>query len=224
MIMKAFKRDMGGFRAGLHLLLLGLIFSTGVNPAQGQENVETLQQGLLIKFGQVQVELAAVAPDALRLSVAHDESPHFIPSTFLADTNMDGSIVWQAVKRRGMVGIRTKAGELLINPQTSEWTFLNADGKVLIPEHEIGGLNQQTPSANSKVTLMLGWDRHQPISVYGCGNGVNALQQSTTTTGVANGRAVIPYYWSPAGYAILAVTTNDNQPAGWRGAPEKLRI
>ena len=80
-----------------------------------------------------------------------------------------------------MVGIRTKAGELLINPKTSEWTLLNAGGKVLIPRHEIGGLNSEASSANTNVTLMLGWDRHQPVSVYGCGNGVDALQQSKTT-------------------------------------------
>ena len=90
--------------------------------------------------------------------------------------------------------------------------------KVLIPRHELGGLNQEPSAGNTNVMIMLGWDRHKPISVYGCGNGVDALQQSNTTTGLSNGRAVIPYYWSAAGYAVLAVTANDNQPARWRGA------
>ena len=200
------------------MLLLGLIFSIGVNPVQAQENVATNQHGLLIKFDQAQVELAAATPDALRLSVAYDGKPRFIPSSFLADTNAAGSIAWQMVKKHEMVGIRTKTGELLISPRTGEWTLLNAAGKVLIPRHEIGGLNQNTSSPITNVNIMVGWDRHKPISVYAGGNGVDTLQQTKTTTRVSNGRAVVPYYWSAAGYAVLAVTANDNRPARWQGA------
>ena len=216
--MKVFKPVVGRFPPSWHILLLGLIFLTGVNPIQAQENVETNQHGLLIKYGQAQVELAAATPDAFRLSVAYDGKPRFIPTSFLADANAADSIAWQIVNKHGMVGIRTKAGELLISPRTGEWTLLNAAGKVLIPRHEIGGLNQETSSRNTNVNIMVGWDKHKPISVYGCGNGVDTLQQSKTTTGVSNGRAVIPYYWSAAGYAVLAVTANDNRPARWQGA------
>ena len=215
--MKAFKPVTDRFFLSL-CVLLGLVFPAGVNPVQAQENVKTNQHGLLIQFGEAQVELAAATPDALRLSVAHGAPPHFIPTSFLADTNAADSMAWQMVKKQGMVGVRTKAGELLINPRTGEWTLLNAAGKVLIPRHEIGGLNQETSLGNTNVDIMLGWNKHEPISVYGCGNGVDTLQQSKTTTGVSNGRAVIPYYWSTAGYAVLAVTANDNQPARWRGA------
>jgi len=200
------------------MLLLGLIFSTGAHPVQAQENVETNQQGLLINFGQARVELAVATPDAFCLSVVYDGKPHFIPTSFLAGTNAVDSIAWQIVRKRGMVGIRTKAGELLISPRTGEWALLSAAGKVLIPRHEIGGLNRETSPGNTSVNIRLGWDKHEPISVYGCGNGVDALQQSGTTTGVSNGRAVVPYYWSAAGYAVLAVTADDNQPARWRGA------
>jgi alpha-glucosidase len=217
-IMKWFKPVVGRFSPSLHILLLGLIFLTGVDPVQAQENVETNQHGLLIKFGQAQVELAVATPDAFCLSVAYDGKPHFIPTSFLADTHAADSIVWQIVKKQGMVGIRSKAGELLISPRTGEWTLLNAAGRVLIPRHEIGGLNQGTSPGNTSVNIMLGWDKHEPISVYACGNGVDNLQQSETTTGVSNGRAVVPYFWSAAGYAVLAVTANDNQPACWRGA------
>jgi len=216
--MKVFKPVVGRFPPSWHILLLGLIFSTSVNPIQAQENVETNQHGLLIKFGQAQVELAAATPDAFRLSVAYNGKPRFIPTCFLADANAADSIVWQTVKKYGMVGIRTKTGELLISPRTGEWTLLNAAGKVLIPRHEIGGLNQNTSFPITNVNVMVGWDKHKPISVYGCGNGVDTLQQSKTTTGVSNGRAVVPYYWSAGGYAVLAVTANDNRPARWQGA------
>jgi alpha-glucosidase len=162
------------------------------------------------------VEVAVATPDALRLSVTYDGPPQFIPSSFLADTNAAGSVPWQVVKKHGMIGIRTKAGALFISPKTGEWTLLNAAGKVVIPRHELGGLNQGAAAETTDVTITLGWDRHEPIRVYGCGNGTNTLQQSTAMTGVSNGRAVIPYYWSPTGYAVLAATANDNQPARWR--------
>ena len=217
-MMKAFKPMLVCFSPCWCLLLWGLAFAAGFNPVEAQENVERTRDGLVIRFGQARVGIAAATPDALRLSVAYDESPRFIPTSFLANTNAADSVAWQMVRKRGMVGVRTKAGELLISPRTGEWTLRNAAGKVLIPRHELGGLNQESSPGNTNVIIMLGWDRHQPITVYGCGNGVDALQQSNTTTGLSNGRAVIPYYWSAAGYSVLAVTVDDNQPARWRGA------
>lgn len=202
-------------------LLLGTIFFAEMDSVQAQGAVEKLSDGLLIHLGPTQVKLSAVAPDVLRLSVADGQPPYPIPSTFLADSVGAGATDWQFVKKRGMVGVRTKAGQLLINPQTGEWTLLNAQGKALIPRHRIADLSPETPSPDTNVIrIELGWNPHQPIAVYGCGNGVNALQQSKALTGVGNGRAVIPYFWSPAGYAVLAVTTNDNQPARWRGAAD----
>ena len=198
------------------ILLPGLFVLVGAGSLQAQGNVETNQNGLLVRFGQVQVELTATTPDVLRLSVAYDGPPQFMPSSFLADTNPTASIPWQVVKKRGMIGIRTKAGSLFISPKTGEWTLLNARGKVVIPRHELGGLNQGVAAETTNITITLGRDQHEPVSVYGCGNGTNTLQQSTVTTGVSNGRAVIPYYWSPTGYAVLAVTANDNQPARWQ--------
>jgi alpha-glucosidase len=216
--MKAFKPARSGLLSIWRQVLLGLALSASVSLVRAQENVETNQYGLLIQFGQAQVELAAISTDVLRLSVARDGPPQFIPSTFLADTNSAVSVPWQVIQKHGMIGIRIKAGELLINPRTTEWTLLNAAGKVLIPRHKLDGLNGKMSAEASNVTVTLGWDRHAPINVYGCGNGTNTLQQSRATTGVSNGRAVIPYYWSPAGYAVLAVTANDNQPARWQGA------
>jgi alpha-glucosidase len=219
--MKVFRSSAGLCSPVTQLLLLGLFVLVGPGFVRAQGNVETNQNGLLVRFGQVQVELAAATPDALRLSVAYDEPLQFIPSSFLADTNPTASIPWRVVKKHGMIGIRTKAGALFISPKTGEWMLLNAAGKTVIPRHELGGLNQGAAAETTNVTITLGWDRHEPVGVYGCGNGTNTLQQSTATTGVSNGRAVIPYYWSPTGYAVLAVTRNDNQPAFWQAATNR---
>jgi alpha-glucosidase len=201
----------------LQMLALALVF-VSCNVSRAQENVETNRQGLLIKFGQTQVELSAATTEAMRLSVARDGRPKFAASSFLASTNPGNSMVWQAFKRGGMVGIRTKAGELLMNPGNGEWTLESADGKTLIPQHEIGDLSGESSSSN--IVVALGWNKDRPIKVYGCGNGMNHLEQSKATTGVANKRTVIPYFWSDAGYGVLAVTADDNRPATWSAAAD----
>jgi len=180
------------------------------------QNIEKTAHGLVLHFGQAQVELAAASTNTLRLSVSLDGTPRPAPTTFLADTNADFPVAWQSVKRHGLVGVQTAAGTLLMNPENGDWTLENARGKTLIPRHAIGNL--AATGSNASVNVTLGWKKGQPIQVYGCGNGVNALEQSKTTTGLGNGRAVLPYYWSEAGYSVLAVTADDNRPAHWLAA------
>ena len=193
---------------------LGLVLCA----ARAQDNVGQTENGLRIKFGQAQVELSAVNLNAFCLSVTSNDAPK-ISSIFLAaGTNSTAPVEWHAVKKDGLVGVRTVAGELLMNPESGEWTLQNARGEVLIPLNRLGDLTQETFAADSQITLALGWDTNKPISVYGCGNGSDTLQQTKAKTGLGNGIAVIPYYWSDCGYAVLAVTANDNKPAHWSAA------
>lgn len=178
-------------------------------------NVEKTSDGLLIHLNPVQVELAAANTNTFRLSVSLNGPPQAAPSTFLAETDFDNAVPWQEVGEHGMWGIRTTAGELLMNPKNGEWALEDATGKILIPRRKIGRF--QTATKNSSLQLILGWEK-RPICVYGCGNGTNSLQQSEATTGLGNGRATIPYYWSEAGYSVLAVTADDNRPARWLAA------
>src|SRR5208282_2299002 len=182
----------------IYFLLAGFIFA-GANFLFAQNE-------------QAQVRISAVDANTFRLSVVcgNESETH---STFLADTNA-GISTGQTISNGDWTGVRTVNGELLFNPKSGEWTLKNSAGKELIPQHSIGLLTETT----NEIQIELGWNAQNPIAVYGCGNGANSLLQSDVTTGVGNGRAVIPYYWSPAGYAVLAVTANDNQPARWRGA------
>ncbi|HUE37336.1 MAG TPA: glycoside hydrolase family 31 protein, partial [Candidatus Acidoferrum sp.] len=182
------------------------------NAVSAPDNVEKNSNGLLIHLGQEQVELAAANTNTFRLSIFPAGTTWATSSTFLADTNADNPVAWQMAKHRRMIGVRTTSGELLMNPKTGEWTLENSHGKILIPKHNIGDLSPE----NSSVAVSLGWMKHQPISVYGCGNGTNSLEQSKAKTGLGNGRAVIPYYWSHAGYAVLTVSSDDNHPARWK--------
>ncbi len=176
------------------------------------QNVQTNADGLSICYENARVELAAADTNIFRLSISLDNTPQPIASTFLADANTN-AVKWQTVKHHGMIGIQTAAGRLLMNPKNGEWSLEDTNGEALIPRHAIGDFT--TTNEISSIAVAFGWKKRTPISVYGCGNGVNALAQTNTTTRVANGVAVIPYYWSKAGYAVLAVTTNDNRPAHW---------
>lgn len=202
-----------GARMFQKILILLLAARMDGHAAGAPKNVEETGDGLLIHFGTAQVELAAVNSNTLRLSVSLDGPPHPAASTFLATGSADHSVSWQPARHRGMVGIRTACGELLMNPKNGKWTLADAAGRTLIPADAREDFSAADGSGS--VAVAAGWNKGKPIYVYGCGNGVNALQQSETTTGLANGVAVIPYYWADAGYAALAVTADDNRPARW---------
>jgi alpha-glucosidase len=196
------------------VLLLALL---GAGWVRAQDNVEKTEWGWLIKLGPAQVELAAVNADTLRLSVASNGAPAVASSSSFLTAPVSHHAEWRRVKVGGCVGIHIGAGELLVNPTNGEWTLKNAAGQVVIPPHQIGDLSGARFTEDSQIGIQLGWDKTQPIPILGCGNGVDSLEQTQAVARVANGRAVIPYYWSAAGYAVLGVTADDNLPAQWQG-------
>ncbi len=184
-------------------------------PSFAQTSWKTNSSGLTVRLGKTRAELAAVNDGTFRLSVANGAAPKAVASSFLAQTNSGAVETWHLIQKDGLVGLGTRTGQLLINPQSGEWTLENPQGQTLIPLHGLGTA-AETNSQNLKIEL--GWDKSRPVAVYGCGNGVSSLVQSNVTTKVANGIAVVPYYWAPSGYAALAVTADDNQPAYWRAS------
>lgn len=186
--------------------------------ALAQDNLKHLDNGLAIQFKAARVEMVAATPDALRLSVIYNNRP-LAQSSYLAPVNRGKPAGWAAVNQDGWVGINGASGSLLMNPQTGEWLLKDSAGREIIPRHQIDGLNQPLTDAQPKIKIALGWDRQKPIVAYGCGNDVDGLLHNHADAGVGDGMAIIPYYWSEAGYAALAVTTDDNHPASWRSAP-----
>lgn len=199
------------------VLFIGLhLFS--VNAVGSEKNVTKTRHGLLIGLGEAKVELAAATPYSLRLSVYYQNQTQPIQSSFLVDSDSAKSVAWSICHEGEFVGVKTKAGRLLMNPVDGAWTLESASGETLIPKHKIGKLNQYASTTNSQIDIQLGWNEQKPIEAYGCGNGVTDLLQTNANAHVSNGKAVLPYYWSKAGYSVLAVTTDDNQPASWHGA------
>jgi alpha-glucosidase len=190
------------------------LFSAGGVGAE-EEGTRT-QSGLLVPFGQAQVELAAGTPEVLRLSVFYDHQLQPAPSTFLMNSNAGETVPWKVIKTDGFVGIETEAGRLLMNPQDGAWTLETPRGETLIPKHIIGELGRPDSATVRRIQVRLGWDAQNPVAVYGCGNGVTNLEQAGAVAAVSDGGAVLPYYWSKAGYAVLAATADDNHPASWQ--------
>ena len=195
------------FCTGVTLLLTLVVGSSIVS---AQDNVRTSREGVVVKIGTAQIELAPVNSFTFWLGVNRGGRPEFPKSSFLSDSARH-TVRWSP---EGLVEVEMAIGELLIDPQTGQWTLKN-DGRTLISKGTFDGLTAGTGSEDAKISVTLEHDG-SAHGVYGSGNGTAALLQSEGKSRVANGIAAIPYYWSPAGYAVLAVSGNDNVPATWK--------
>lgn len=192
----------------LQLLVIG--FS-----AQAQWSSETNAHGISIQIGSCRMMLGAERSGVLRLGVSYSEKEQKLESTFLAKSKADEKADWTVVRDGKLIGVKTAAGELLADPRNGSWTFRDAKHKVLIPLSAMPVLSETNGKSSLKVALE--WNPKTPEYVYGCGNGVRSLWQTNIVSRVGNGIAVIPYFWTPQGYGILAIGSDDNQPATWSG-------
>jgi alpha-glucosidase len=189
-------------------LLLPLLLATSLTVWSKAPSHQKTPGAIDLKIGDASVELSAATPTAFRLSVSYDGKAAALPTCFLAGPAGTATAHWKTVTQGKSVGVATSAGELLIDRATGQWTLLDPKGATLIPLSSL-----PTLSASSTLNAPIAWTPSTPIQFYGCGNGVASLQQSSIPSHVANGVAVIPRYWSTAGYSVLAVGTDDNKPA-----------
>lgn len=167
---------------------------------------------VLAQNGQPEVKISAIDEGIFHLSIGNAETH----STFLADTNAANRSVGQHVYDGDWSGVQTTDGELLFDSKAGELMLKNSASRILIPQHAVGSLTE----AANEIRVELGAGGSSPVAVYGCGNNADSLAQFDMITSVGNGRAVIPYYWSPAGYAVLAISEDDNRPAYWHAAAD----
>jgi alpha-glucosidase len=205
--------------ATAHRSILGFLLAVSPLLASGTARADS---GVDIQVGAATVEATAATDSAFRLTVCYDGKPHASQSVYLAPN--PGPVASTIVNVNGWTGVKTAAGELLINPADGLWTLQDAMGKTLIPPGPIGQrtVNQQT--GKPFVLLNVGCASGKPFEVYGCGDGADALLQDRATPGVGNGHAVVPHYWSNAGYAALAVDPDDNAPPAWTASGDLGRL
>jgi alpha-glucosidase len=195
-----------------------LVLLAAVRLAGAQSNVGQTSHSVIVQIGRAGIEADAAAAGAFRLSVSYEGKPQARQSIFLADSAAPSAAGGKVVHEGKLVGVKTAAGELLIDPADGRWTLRNSKGGVIIPLSKIGGATNDS-SGRPAVTLEVSWTKDKPPAFYGSGNGVASLQQRQGRSRVGNGVAVIPHYWADSGYATLAVSSDDNAPASW-SAPE----
>src|ERR1700722_8591886 len=83
------------------------------------------------------VQIAAVGEHAFRLSVSPSGMPQRPHTVFLADPNSPAAAA-EEMNEGNLVGLKSGAGELVINKRSGEWSLRDADGKVLIPACRVG--------------------------------------------------------------------------------------
>lgn len=175
-----------------------------------------------VRIGSAVVEAAAVSDGAFRLSVCCDGKLRPAASVYLSP---DIAPFASAIVNEGnWTGVKTAAGELLIDSKDEQWTLRDAGGKVLIPPGPIGDFTQNAQSGRRFVILNAGCGFDRKFEAYGCGDGADALLQDHAEPAVGNGHAVVPYYWTRAGYAALGVGADDNAPPAWWASTDLGRI
>jgi alpha-glucosidase len=175
-----------------------------------------------VQIGAATVEAAAATDGAFRLTVSYNGKPRPAQSIYLAPnpTQAESS----TVNENGWTGVKTTSGELLIDPTHALWTLRDAQGKTLIPPGPISRLTHNQQTGKPFVILTAGCPSNHPFEVYGCGDGADSLLQDHARPALGNGHAVVPYYWSRAGYAALGVGSDDNAPPSWTASSDLGRI
>jgi alpha-glucosidase len=171
------------------------------------------QSTLDVHIAGASVEIAAATPSAFRLSISFGGKPHPSQSVYL--TPSLSAAPSTLINEKGWTGIKTSFGELLVDAADDLWTLRDAQGNTLIPPGPIAQHTINPQSGKPFVLLNVGCASDKRFEVYGCGDGADVLLQDHATPGVGNGHAVVPYYWSRAGYAALAVNADDNAPPAW---------
>jgi alpha-glucosidase len=184
--------------------------------------ISRADSGVDVQVGTATIEVTAATDSAFRLTISYDGKPHPAQSVYLA-SNLS-PVPWAAVNEKGWTGVKSTAGELLIDPNEGLWTLRDARGKTLIPPGPIGQSTRNVQTGEPFIVLNVGCPSDKPFEVYGCGDGADALLQDHAQPQVGNGHAVVPYYWSRAGYAVLGISSSDNHPPAWTASSDLGRV
>ena len=81
----------------------------------------------MLNYGHARIELAALTPDILRLSVGDATHPNALASTFLNLSPTNSTTSWQIKRWDGFIGIATPSAALLFDPSNGTWTLRQSD-------------------------------------------------------------------------------------------------
>ncbi|HUO10696.1 MAG TPA: TIM-barrel domain-containing protein [Phycisphaerae bacterium] len=179
------------------LLLSGCTFRNPAPRAVPSATVDAKLSGAVI-------ELSAPCGGVLCLHVSTNGEPHTPRSIFLDPDRVADDC--SQFRDGNWVGIRTSAGQLLIDPAKSQWTLRNASGGTVIPPSPLPA----QPATTSPIALPI--HANGPADFYGSGDVASSLLHISAVPYLGNGHATIPYYFSTTGYAAFGTSGDDNTP------------
>ena len=175
--------------------------------------------GISMQVGGASVELKVATPHAflMRISYAVAANPKMSgpdAEIYLGPPAAGPMPAVTNISDAKTFGIKTAFGALQVDPVAKTWRLLDAHAKVLADLAPIGMLG-----APPAVQLTVGVSPGQPHSLYyGAGNlpNVGALTQTQSGKRMGNGKAVLPQFWSSAGYGLLMVGRAGDFPGSWK--------
>ena len=181
------------------LLLAVLLLLVKGNTTHAQ--VTHIPHGIAIAAGATPVSITTGSDAAFCLSI--NTPTH---KSIFIDESANTSVPYTLINAAPTYGIKTTYGKLLINTNTKTWSLYDATGNALISN----GNFSTNDSAIQLTYITTG-------RLYGSGNiATKELQKAGSSSGVDNGLAGIPYYWSTTGYSSFGLSDSDNTPATWQ--------
>jgi len=170
--------------------------------------------------GQPQVEATVVNSHTLRLHVSFSEVPAK-PSLFIVPQK--DVVAGEKVQASdgGVTRVQNGGGELVVDK--GQWTLKNAAGAVIIPPTPLPVLTTDPRSGKSAVSAAIGGPAAE-AKIYCSGDSNGGILQQSGGGRVGNGTTGIPFYWSSAGYSVLALGEDDNAPGSWQRSGDKGEI
>ena len=164
---------------------------------------------LTLTAGPAGVAVVAVSPSVFRFSVNPIGLAQPIASGYLDPAAKPGDVGRLTTVANGHRRLSTARGAVDVDPTAGTFSLLDAQGGVLTPPAPFVAFT----GGKAEVDVRVGWPQGRPFAVYGCGNGVDALVQKSVPAHVANGVAVQPFFWAPAGFAAFVVGPDPQSPA-----------
>jgi alpha-glucosidase len=195
----------------LIILLIAVLQYAAIFSACAQ--FSKMPNGIIVTAEGQQVGLLVAKDAAFYLSINQFKKPITINSVFI-DENNNNITPYTVISAPPYYGIKTSIGKLMINADTRVWSLYNADGQLLIRDGAF-----QITDTSIQIT-------HTATGIlYGSGNKSSKdLEKNQSSSAVGNGVSGIPYFWSNAGYSAFGISTNDNNPATWSRAKDKVTL
>src|SRR5271154_709357 len=114
-----------------------------------------------LQIGSANVELAATNPTAFRLTISYAGKPAAASSVYLAPTQNPASTA--QITDGNWTGLKSPAGELLIDTANAQWTLRDPQGKTLIPPTPLGEFTHNIQTNKPFVILNLGCPSDKPF-------------------------------------------------------------